>query len=362
MAKAKDLPARAAIAIASCLCFGGLGASPSGPTPSGAPPDSLVMERRIVDQDRGAWQVDYRFRNTGPTDRILDPDEIAAKVEGWVSNSRIAAHSLPRWSSVAVAKGAGPTAEGNVIAAAEKGDQCKERLAVSLWPDQPEGCESRPACPGRAASASAKGPVVRLAPGGSARVRIRLEHQHVFHGAYDPLLGVRAVELTIGSSVTRDLVPLDREQRRALPESDLPEVPEDRRDPEWFHSPPDSLHLEAHIPGHQYYRFPDRPVRYDTKMRIRFWYLIARGTEGSCRFRLSQVRDTPNSWRSLSRANFEQCLHVVGRWTKVERIVRTDPEATHVTLDFGIISDVDVGEMWIDDVSFEPVGFSRPGP
>lgn len=360
MAKAKESPARAAFAIA--ICFGGLGASPSTPTTSGTPSGPLVMERRTVRQDQGAWQIEYRFRNTGPADLILDPDEVTAKVEGWVSNSRIAAHALPRWSSVVVAKGPGLTAEADVIAAPEKGKQCKERLTVSVWPGEPGGCDSCPACSERLASASAKGSVVSLASGGSARVRIRLEHRHVVYGEYDPLLGARAVELTLGSCVTRDLVPLDREQCRALPKADLPEVPEDRRDTERFRSAPDSLHLEAHIPGHQYYRFPDRPVRYDTKMRLRFWYLIALGTQGNCRFRLSQVRDTPSSWRSLSRGNFEVCLNVAGRWTMVERIVRTDPEATHVSLDFGIINDADVGEMWIDDLSLEPVECAQAGP
>ena len=34
-------------------------------------------------------------------------------------------------------------------------------------------------------------PLVSLAPGAIARVRLRLEHQHVLYGDYDPLLGVR---------------------------------------------------------------------------------------------------------------------------------------------------------------------------
>ena len=119
---------------------------------------------------------------------------------------------------------------------------------------------------------------------------------------------------------------------------------------------PDSLHLEADVPGHQYYRYPERPVRYNTKMRLRFWYLIAAGTEGDCKVRVAQFKETPISWRMLHAGDFEQCLKTIGRWTKVERIIQTESEATTLTLEFKIVGETEVGEMWIDDVSLEPVG------
>ena len=187
-------------------------------------------------------------------------------------------------------------------------------------------------------------------------VRLRLEHQHVLYGDYDPLLGVRTVEITLAGATVRDVVPLDREQYLAQPRFAWPEPPEDRRDTRHSVSGPDSLHLEAHVPGHQYYRYPDRPVRYGTPMRLRFWYLIAAGTEGECRVRVAQYKDTPTSWRMLTDAGFEKCLKAVGRWTKVEHVFPTEAEATTLALDFRIAGDTDVGEMWIDDVSLEPVG------
>ena len=112
------------------------------------------------------------------------------------------------------------------------------------------------------------------------------------------------VELKLGSATLRDRVPLDREHYLAQPKFVWPEPPEERRDTRHFVSSPDSLHLEAHIPGHQYYRYPERPVRYGSKMRLRFWYLIAAGTEGECRIRLAQYKDTPTSWRSPLRGRF----------------------------------------------------------
>jgi hypothetical protein len=160
----------------------------------------------------------------------------------------------------------------------------------------------------------------------------------------------------------RDEIPLDREQYFALPRPGRIEVPEERRDGGRFGASPNCLHLEAHLPGQQRYEFPQRPVRYDSKMRLRFRYLIAEGTEGDCRLRISQIRDTPHSFRSISRGRIEECLKVVGRWTRVERIIRTDPEATHVGIEFGILSDSFVGEMWVDDVSFEPLVASRDEP
>lgn len=108
---------------------------------------------------------------------------------------------------------------------------------------------------------------------------------------------------------------------------------------------PDSLHLDAHVPGHQYYRFPERPVRYGTKMCLRFWYLIAMGTEGELRVRVIQYRDSPTPWRALSGGSFEQPLTSRGQWTKVERVVRTENEATTLALDFRIVGDTNVGDV-----------------
>jgi len=175
-------------------------------------------------------------------------------------------------------------------------------------------------------------------------------------GDYDPLLADRKVELALGGLVVRDIVVLDREQYLAQPRFTWPELPEERRDFRHAISGPDSLHLEAHVPGHHCYRFPGRPVRYSSRMRLRFWYLIAAGTEGECRVRVTQFKDTPTSWRTLHNGDLEQPLKTVGHWTKVEHIIQTEPEATTLTIEFQIAGETDIGEMWIDDVSLDPVG------
>jgi hypothetical protein len=323
-------------------------------------PSTLMLAGRTVAQDQGAWVVDYRLRHTGPTGVVVAPEEIAVKVEGWVSNSRVASHSVPRHSLLTIAHGRDLTAVGKVIAVADQEHQCAEKLIVTVARDkcQVAGKEKAQTSSSRATGPSPSKPELPLSltPGGVVHVRLRLEHHHVIFGDYDPLLGVRTVEITLAGATVRDVVALDREHYLAQPRFTWPEPPEERRDTRHSVSGPDSLHLEAHVPGHHYYRYPDRPVRYSTPMRLRFWYLIAAGTEGECRFRVAQYKDTPTSWRMLNDAGFEKCLKVVGRWTKVEQVFTTDAEATTLALDFRIVNDTDIGEMWIDDVHLEPVG------
>ena len=97
-------------------------------------------------------------------------------------------------------------------------------------------------------------------------------------------------------------------------------------------------------------------------MRLRFWYLIAAGTEGECKVRVAQYKETAIAWHMLNNG-FEHCLKTVGRWTKVEQVIQTEAEATKLTLEFKIVGDTEVGEMWIDDVSLEPLNSIEPeGP
>ena len=234
-----------------------------------------------------------------------------------------------------------------MITSNDESQQCRERLVLLVWPDDAPVPDD------------GSMPLISLAPKAKVHVRLRLEHQHAVFGSYDPFLGVQTVNLFLCSCVLRDQVALDCEHYLAQPEYSWPEPPADRRDTHHFISAPDSLHLEAHVPGHQSYRYPDCPVRYGTKMRLRFWYLTATGTEGECRVQLDQYKDTPTSWHPLTNNRLEQTLDTVGRWTKVEQMIRADNEATTVALSFRITSETNVGEMWIDNVSLEPIGQTR---
>lgn len=339
--------------------------------PQAEPAASFAILERVIAQDQGHWLVAYKLRHEGATGLVVTPSEVVAQVEALVSNSKVPGHSLPRASSLVVSGGSGSTAVAELIAAPDESRRCRERAVLTVWTgEDPEP----PPPPPAAAAGKTRGarkpepqpeparPILSIGPGATVRVRLRLEHQHVVHGDYDPLLGVRQLELRLGAAVLRDTLPLDHEQYHAVAVGSWPEPPADRRDPRIFLSAPDSLHLEAHIPGNGYYRFPERPVRYGTRMRLRFWYLVAPGTEGECRARLAQYKETPTSWKALSDGCIEEPLGVVGRWVKVERVFRTESEATTLALDFRIVGAEQVGELWVDDVSLEPVHDLAAGP
>ena len=331
-------------------------------------PGLLSMVNRSITQDQGAWIVDYRLQYSGKTGVVITPDDLAVKTDAWVSNSRVPSHALPRRSLLLVTHSSDLSATSDVVIATEEAHRCRERLGVSIWTED----RKEIMCPlninslGRIQAGHTTGAAqstttlpLSLGPDTIIRVRLRFEHQHILYGDYDPLLAVRSVMMAIGPSTIKDVVPLDREQYLAQPRFEWPEPPEERRDKGHAISGPDSLHLEAHIPGHQYYKYVERPVRYSTVMRLRFWYLIAAGTEGECKVKVAQCKETPVAWHMLPNGGFEQCLKTAGRWTKVERVLKTEPEATKLTLEFKIVGDTEIGEMWIDDVSLEPIGFDR---
>ena len=319
---------------------------------------SIVLERTPLQ----AWRVDYRLRNDGETPLVLPPTDLVAQVDGFVSNSRIPGLASPRRSSLSISGSNGLTACSEVIPSADEDRRCRERGLLQVWPaelgDEPPGAMAKV---GAGVVSPADLPTWTIPVGGVIRVRLKLEHVQFLYGPHDPLLGRRTLELHLGASSIPDVLVLDRDRRRSStgPPS-LPTPPADRLDRRVFVSAPDSLHLEAHVPGNQYYRF-ERPVRYGTRMRLRYWYLVAPGTEGECRAQVRQFRDA-SVWRVLSDGQIEQPLPVVGRWVRVERIFRTEAEATHLSLEFRITGAGDVGEMWVDDVTLESLDEAPAGP
>ncbi len=322
---------------------------------AGPPPGRLPVVERVLAQDQGDWQVDYCLKLEGPDRLVLTPAEVAARVEGWLSNSRVAVHATPRRSEIAVAGQSGPTATAEVIASPDEALRCRERAVLRVWTGP-----SRDAGPARVADPEPLS-TVAVEPGGLLRVRLRLEHQHCLYGDYDPLLGRREVELRLGAATIRDNLPLDREQYLAQPRDSWPEPADDHKDTRHFVSGPDSLLLDASMPGNQYFRFPERKVRYSSRMRLRFWYMVAPGTEGEFKARVAQYRESPNAWKVLSDGGSEHTFKTVGRWVKFEKVIKTEPEATTMALDFRI-ANAEVGEVWIDDVSLEPIDAAPGGP
>src|ERR1700733_6945329 len=122
-------------------------ASPSLAIDGSSVRGALSLVNRGVTQDQGAWVVDYRLRYTGKTGVIVNPEKIAVKVEGWVSNSRVASHALPRWSSLVVSRGPDLSAISEVVAAADEAHRCRERLIVSVWTEDQRPFRTDPGAP-----------------------------------------------------------------------------------------------------------------------------------------------------------------------------------------------------------------------
>ncbi len=348
---------------------------------TGKPRDSvalgrLVLVQRVLAQDQGDWQVDYAFKNAGTEPIALLPKDVGLRVEGWLSNSRIAAHANPKHAACVVEGQLASTAFAEVITAAEELKRCRERVTLSLHTGSasvvPDGPKANPSTNTALASFGTNTPTSRTSPpalvamtvepGELVRVRIRFEHQHILHGDYDPLLGRRDLELRLGATTFHDALPLDREQYRAQPRGTWPEPPTEVKDSRHFVTAPDSLHLDADLPGANYYPFPQRKVRYSTRMRLRFWYRIAPGTEGELHARIAQYCERPDSWKPLTDGSSDIHLSTAnGSWVRFETIIRTEAEATTLQLDFRI-TPCDVGEVWIDDVVLEPADGPPGGP
>lgn len=210
--------------------------SPATPADSAANAvtHSLSVLSRAYAQDQGAWNLDYRVRIDGPHGLILVPSDVSARVEGWVSNSRVSGHSAPRFSSATLSGPEAPAGFADLIKGSDESKNCRERLVVQVWP------ESNTPTPLPASQVSHRSPL-SLAPGAVLCARIRLEHDHAIFGDYDPLLGLRTLELQLGPVSMRDSLPLDREQYLAQGKGNWSEPPPERRDARMFISRPDRI-------------------------------------------------------------------------------------------------------------------------
>lgn len=346
-------------------------ASETDETPP-CPSPCWTITSRVISQEQAhgqVWQADYVLRLDAPPSEsvVLTPSNVQAVVDGWVSNSRVAGHATPRRSTLSIS-GLRSSSESEVLSARDESRRCRERGALLLWPaDSRETPLNSIYFLTASASLSPVQSLPIVIPGGtSVRIRLRLEHDHFLYGPYEPLLGTRSLTLRLASAQVRDTLPMDQElcPARSLDTWPLHQPTPDRLDPEVFVSPPHSLHLEAHIPGNGYFRFTG-PVRYSARVKLTYWYLVAPGTEGETRERITQLkqgtlREGGSVYRSLPDGEQEHFLTTEGRWTHVERVFLTESEATSLTAEFRLSGDV--GEMWLDDVTLEPLGEAPSGP
>jgi hypothetical protein len=304
----------------------------------------VTLVDRQVSQHNSRWIVRYQVRHEGAGPLELAAGDVSVAYDGWVANSRLKPHSVSRRSQVEFALGTGNAGLATVIASSNDRQRCRERIALAISTgDQPAADPpfNKPQTP------------IKVESGQLLWLYLSIEHDHFLHGTYDPLLGDRDVQIRLGPCRLVDTVPLVAEQAPATPTVKLSMPPKERLDSRQYHSAPDSLYLAADVPGYQYFRFDDMPVRHGTRFKISFWYLVAVGTEGSCHVRMMEYQDTPNAWYRLE-GGFDDQLTVQGRWQRFEQTFRALGDTTTMALDFRIVG-ANVGEMWIDDIELVPL-------
>jgi hypothetical protein len=346
---------------------------------------------RVIRQVPSGWQVDYTFRHLSAPDDpaaqplAVSPSDLAVRLSGYVSASRLPLHAIPRRAAHNL-DGGTHVSKVTLRESPEPPERCAEKFVVLAWPEKPAavatlGRRTPPvgppapfvpfAGPPSETGPNAAGPFV-VEPGGLLNVRLVLTHEHDGPDGIEILVGRRELNLHIAGPAGlsfRDTLDLSRERSTPMPDAgwrpmDL--IPADYRDEAFCFSPPYSLVLDATESGRQYYRFPERKVRGGERVRLSFRYFIARGTEGEFKFRVAQYRESPSYWRVVDGGVERAMTKPVGRWAEFGMVFRVHDEATTLALDFRI-ADVDVGLVWVDDVVLDYVdagggGVGEPKP
>lgn len=324
---------------------------------------SLLRPDRGEDGDHRrrwlTWRVEYRLRNPGPDPLPVDPGSIFCTVEGWASNSRADGHGLPRRADHALSVGEDLESIAELIDSDSATRACAERATLQVWPeDGPAPAEPEPG----ASCEPPPGPF-SLPPGGVLHARIRLEHRHHLHGPSEPLLGEREVTLRVGPASYRDAVPLEQDASIGRPIDRLGPIPEERLDPRFYYSPPDSLYLDAALSGFRTYQFRDLKVRRDCPMKLSFRYYRSLDSSGEARAEVKQYQDVPNSYEALTQAKRVEKLDRLGEWVLVEHRFHSEPKATTMQLKFILDCEGDgPSALWVDEITLEPVDEATERP
>jgi hypothetical protein len=354
-------PRHVAIAAITLLALRSAVADPIDPQTGHHLAPWHVQERTLSQHNdpKPCWQVDYLLvLDPAASPTFLTSDTVSAHLESWVSNASVPGHHVPRTSQLNFL-GEWPTrAEFEILASPDLSGRCRELGVLDLWVDDTNlaGVSPAPRLAARVATQGLNGLIpLRVAPGDQLHVRLQLEHDHFLYDPYEPLFGVRSFQLVLGSAQLRDELKFDRSVavRSPAPSWQPPDPPIDRQDRQVFLTPPHSLRLSAEQPGGASYRLSGN-VRYDTLMKLSFWYLLSEEGSATGLVRISQLKQGPALWKPLGAGAKEIGMTREGRWTKVEQVLRTEAEATHLIVEFRVIGAT--GTLWIDDVQMETLG------
>lgn len=303
----------------------------------------LILLDRQISQESDGWNIVYKLRYCSEEKIELLGSDINLEYEAWVSNSACPPHIIPKKSAMKINLAEINSTQTTVIASPIDRYRCRERISIAFSLNlEEEPFKNRiywiP---------------LKLIPKKEFWCYLKIEHEHFLYRTYDPLLGERHLKIRFGGFYFIDNIPLSEEYYSAQAKIQLSKVPEERLNDRQFRSAPDSLFLAADIPGLQYFRFDDLPIKYNSQLKISFYYLVACGTEGACQARVIEYQDTPNAWYRLD-GGFDEGLVITGKWRKFEKTFRLTDQTTTMALDFRITG-ANIGEMWIDDVIIEPI-------
>ena len=310
-----------------------------------SPMESVAIIDRDVSRNGSSWLVRYQLQYLGASPVKITADDITVSYEAWVSNSHCKPHTVARKSRVTFNLARGNRALTTVIANKKESQQCKEYITCSLaMGDQPPPID---------VVSETDFLSVTLQPQQIFWLCLSIKHHHFLYGKYDALMGRREISVNFGFAKFSDVLEMNDEHHDSDLLGVLSALPPERLDAAQFHSPPDSLLITIADDSLQDFRFDDMPVRYDTKIKLTFWYLIAYRNSGECRVRLMQYQDGDGACYRLDDL-LDENLKISSGWQYFEKILTTGNKTNTVALDFRIIYAKEA-TFWIDDVSLTPV-------
>lgn len=315
------------------------------------------VEQITGDRINSTWVITYTLKYNGDKEITLYPSDIGIEYSGTnLSNSRHKSHSMPRTTdpkqvpyeiertvifptlapaslftfptSIKVLEiryrtsHAEPTrpirfklsetkeAYAPVIPSSMDRERCREKISVQVKeydPYKSGGVEDRSTFPIYSDLRALE--LLKLKPGSTCQIVLKIEHDHFLDGKYDPLLGDREIEITLGKNKIISSLSLNKEVNPAkvIPELNTP--PKERIFNTDDYQRTDRktiagregkfLYLAADITGYQYFRFDDMPIKAGDKFKLSFDYCVAAGSEGNCHVRVMEYKDTPNAWYRL---------------------------------------------------------------
>ena len=299
----------------------------------------LIKTSREVRQDKGTWVVSYKLRSPFGEEAFVRRSDVVMTLAGTASNSAV--------------PGDGVCREFRIIASdAEKSPGNFGRHAIHL--DESDARSCRMAIRVEMGDKDA----AVISPGRDLDLRIFFEHNHFVYGIWEPILGNWSLGVDMGEFQFRDRLKLDMAER-ARPDLAI-NVGEGSRDETYSKSAVNSVYFASHDPCKNNVSVNNIPVRYGTKLRFSFRYLVAVGTEGEPCVELRQETDVGNMWKRIYDADMTIVLTTVGKWHEYSGIINVDGSGSLLDVRFRLASS-DVGEVWISDLQLKEVGFSASG-